>query len=276
MLSWLAVIALAAMLSVQLVKEPANAKQGRAGASASVEGDGFDVLDNLTLLLGDSAHAAPPTPRMPVAPIVSESQQVAEIGDKAMPSVASREARSQNDLIQRWLDVANDIDPELGAKLTALSQKSPAAFDRAMRRGNVGRNLNSMALLKQRDPDLYQTKVSLMMQTVQVNRIAAQLREAVRNNSTGQIDTLKAKLKTALEHQLGTEIKDKGDYICRIEEQLERAREDLIREAVNFPHTIEARMAAHMKPRAAEAAELDDLAAPDEVVESAADTAIER
>jgi hypothetical protein len=194
----------------------------------------------------------------------------ADDGDAATAtqSAPARQSRQQQELIQRWLEVAYDIDPALGAKLTQLSQESPAKFDRTMRHGNVGRNLNSMAVLKQRDPDLYQTKVSLMMQTVQVNRIAAQLREAIRTNSTGQIETLNAKLKTALEHQLGTEIKDKGDYICRIEEQLERAREDLIREAVNFPHTIEARMAAHLKPRASETAELDDLTAPEAPIDA--------
>ena len=269
---WAAVLTLAgAMVALPTARRPTDRDLGGSGAQGS---GGFDELAEITLLLGDSASASAPG-QTPVGgdargKATGEVNIQADDGDAATAtqSAPARQSRQQQELTQRWLEVANDIDPALGAKLTQLSQQSPVKFDRAMRQGNVGRNLKSMAVLKQRDPDLYQTKVSLMMQTVQVNRIAAQLREAIRTNSTGQIETLNAKLKTALEHQLGTEIKDKGDYICRIEEQLERAREDLIREAVNFPHTIEARLAAHLKPRASETAELDDLTAPEAPIDA--------
>jgi hypothetical protein len=262
-----AVLALAAaMLVASLLTAPGRMAFGLDESDHLSQSAGFDDVSEITMLLGDAALGSVPS-QMPASRddrgrvAQGETVPLSDAG-AATQTAPSRYSRQQQELVQRWLEVANDIDPALGAKLTELSQQSPLKFDRAMRQGNIGRNLNSMALLKQRDPDLYQTKVSLMMQTVQVNRIAAQLREAIRTNSAGQIETLKAKLKTALEHQLGTEIKDKGDYICRIEEQLERARDDLIREAVNFPHTIESRLDAHMKPREAASAELDELAAP--------------
>lgn len=275
-----AVLALAgAMLVGSLLNGPGRIASGLAGSDEVAEAAAFDDVSEITMLLGDAALGSVPGQ----VPASREHRDRDAEAEAVLPSdvgattqtAPSRYARQQQEIVQRWLEVANDIDPALGAKLSELSQQSPLKFDRAMRQGNVGRNLNSMALLKQRDPDLYQTKVSLMMQTVQVNRIAAQLREAIRTNSAGQIETLKAKLKTALEHQLGTEIKDKGDYICRIEEQLERARDDLIREAVNFPHTIESRLDAHMKPRESASAELDELTAPDATIDAEKPRAVE-
>ena len=168
-------------------------------------------------------------------------------------------ASKNQQLIERALEVAREIDPQLGRRLATLHEKNPASFERVMRHGSVGKNLFAMAHLKHRDPELYQVKLGEMMQTVQVNGAAAQLREAIRNNSAGQVASLKKQLRTMLQIQLAMQIKNRGDYICRIEEQLAHAREELDREAGSFQETVEARLNALMQLPAGEGSEEDEL-----------------
>jgi hypothetical protein len=179
--------------------------------------------------------------------------------NRGASEMKGRTAASNQELIKRALEVAREIDSELGGRLANLHEKNSAAFERVMRNANVGKNLFAMAHLKQRDPDLYQIKLSEMKQTVSVNRAAAQLREAIRTKSAGQVTTLTNQLRTQLQIQLAMRIKNRGDYICRIEEQLTHAREELDREAGNFQQTVEAQLAALSRLPEGEQSEEDEL-----------------
>src|SRR4029450_9489671 len=58
------------------------------------------------------------------------------------------------ELITRSVEVASDIDSDLGARLTKLREKNPSAFERQLRRSQAGRRLLAMAQLKDREPEL--------------------------------------------------------------------------------------------------------------------------
>src|SRR5207253_3453071 len=113
------------------------------------------------------------------------------------------------------VEVAREIDHETGERLAMLRQKNPAEFERVMR--VAGRRLMAMAQLKQRDPALYRVKISELSQDMLVKNVASQLRQALRTNDTGQIDSLKIQLHNVLRIQQAMWLKSRGEYVCRLE-----------------------------------------------------------
>lgn len=150
-------------------------------------------------------------------------------------------------LIDRCLEVAGDIDRDLGAQLLKKRQENPQEFERLIRQAPIGRRLLAMAQLKQRDPELYQVKLSEFSQDIQVKQKAAELRQAVRTGSTDQIEPLKAQLRMLVQLQLLMSIKSRGEYLCRIEEQIQAVRDEIDREASNFHATVEGRLQHFME-----------------------------
>ena len=147
------------------------------------------------------------------------------------------------ELVARSVEVASDIDTDLGARLARLREKNAAGFERQLRRSQAGRRLLAMAQLKERDPDLYRSKLSELTQAVEINKLAGDLREAMQaNTDPGRIESLKSQLRTKLQLQFVMSIKSRGEYLCRIEEQITRVRDDIDRECKHFQGTIEARM----------------------------------
>jgi len=151
-------------------------------------------------------------------------------------------------LIDRCVEVAGDIDRDLGAQLLKKRQENPQEFERLIRQGQVGRRLLAMAQLKQRDSELYQVKLSEFSQDIQVKQKAAELRQAVAAGQTDQIEPLKAQLRTLIRLQLLMSIKSRGDYLCRIEERIQAVRDEIDREASNFHATVEGRLQHFMEP----------------------------
>jgi hypothetical protein len=144
------------------------------------------------------------------------------------------------ELVDRCIEVAYDIDADLGSKLQTLRAKDAAAFDQVMHQ--VGRRLLAMAQLKVRQPDLYQVKLSELFQAVQVNRVAANLRQAVREGNESQAQLLEKQLRSLLQVQLAMSIKSRGEYLCSLEENMQKLRKDIDHEARHFQETIEGRL----------------------------------
>ena len=138
------------------------------------------------------------------------------------------------------LEVARDIDPELGRELMRKHEKNPAEFEQALRSGQVGRGLWSLVQLRQRDPHLYQLKISEMTQSLQINRKAAELHDAMKSSDAGRIDSLKAQLRELLQLQLAMSLKSRGEYLCAIEDQVKKLREEIEHDAKNFHSIIDA------------------------------------
>src|SRR5262245_40392345 len=61
------------------------------------------------------------------------------------------------EVVTRCVEVASDIDADLGSRLAKLRDKDPVALERQLRRSQEGRRLLAMAQLKDREPDLYRS-----------------------------------------------------------------------------------------------------------------------
>jgi hypothetical protein len=96
--------------------------------------------------------------RLAPRPIQDESDPA--LGTTPERRAAERRGATQltPELIERVLEVANEIDPVLASRLRASRQRDPASFQRALL--TSGRRLVAMAELKQADPKLYETKLA--------------------------------------------------------------------------------------------------------------------
>src|SRR5262245_47973618 len=83
------------------------------------------------------------------------------------------------DMITRCIEVAADIDDDMGSRLTKLREKNATEFEHQLRHSPAGRRLLAMAQLKDREPELYRSKISELAQAVQINKVAAELRDAL-------------------------------------------------------------------------------------------------
>jgi hypothetical protein len=161
-------------------------------------------------------------------------------GDRSRP----HRPLGPQELATRCLEVAREIDPELGQRLTEALQKNPAEFERAMRQGGFGRRMYAMAELKNRDPELYRAKVSELSQAMQIERTAKKWREAKRSGSVGDADAYEAQLRSLLQVQFAMTVKARGDMLCRLEDRISELRDEIARDAANFNHLLDLRMQA--------------------------------
>jgi len=151
------------------------------------------------------------------------------------------------ELINQCLEVASSIDPDLGIQLAAKRGKSAeeqAAFLKELQHSAVGSRLLAMTQLKSRDPELYRTKISELSSAMQVRRFAVRLREAIQTGSEGQVDAMREQLRGMLRIQLALSIKARADYICKLDERIYAARQQLDHDVQHFQETVEEELQA--------------------------------
>lgn len=144
---------------------------------------------------------------------------------------------SEGELVQHWLDVAADIDPEKAERLRHVCDHNPEEFRRIMKQS--GTRLMGLAELKRDDPDLYQLKLSELRIESQVQASADQLAEAIRNGE--ETAALEEDLHRWVSMQVAHSIRARGDYLLRLKEHMKRLEEDIENDARNFNKTVQAR-----------------------------------
>ena len=258
----LIVIVVVASLAAGLARsaEPPTDSDGSITQAASPLDLGLDVLPEelawcLTLaLLGDDPAAAVD------APVALEP--LATIGPTRGQLIVKGRAISRA-LADRCIEVAKEVDPPLAMRLMQVRAQDPEAFARIV--GESGRRLVGFAQLKVQEPRLYELKVRELRAHRDVARVAAQLR-AVRAGDSPDRDQLAAeledKLRKLVQRQVAQSIGARGESLIRLKEHVKALQDELTREALDFPGTVNRRMQELMEPS-------PTGAAPD-VVETAA------
>lgn len=148
--------------------------------------------------------------------------------------------RITDDMIDRVLDVAGEIDPELASRLQYICDTDPREFRRVLQ--STGRRLIGLAQLKERAPDLYDMKRREWRAEVNIARIARDLVEARESADRLTLRILEDQLRTEVKMQFVMDIKARGDYLNLLEEHVEALRNELERKASRFDETVEERV----------------------------------
>ncbi len=144
------------------------------------------------------------------------------------------------DMIEKCLDVAREVKPKLAARLERLRRdSSETQFEQAMRR-NAWHLLN-LVRLRERNPGLYDLKMRELQTGEQIQRVTAQLREALNVGSTGQAQLLETELHALVQLQASQSIEARGRYLLRIQEHAEALKQQIDAEGASFSQTVEQR-----------------------------------
>ncbi len=151
------------------------------------------------------------------------------------------------EMIKECLEVAREVKPQLASRLERLRRDSTEAqFEQAMRR-NAWHLLN-LVRLRERNPGLYDLKMRELQTGEQIQRVTAQLREALNVGSTGQAQLLETQLHALVQLQASQSIEARGRYLLRIQEHAEALKQQIEDEASNFEQTVERRFQEILKP----------------------------
>lgn len=214
------------------------------------------LLSLMLTVLGGAALAAMAIPQSERSHERSSSP-TATLGDRhvqAQPLMSSRgrstdetdhdqkgaRGTMSQEVIDRCLEVADEVDPELAQRLRTLCVDDPTEFQRIMR--NIGRRFLALAELKSRDPVLYDIKIKELQIESQVDRVSDQLAHALEDGDTQQADELESELRNLIRVQLALSIKAQGDYLRKLQEHVAALEKRIEREAANFDQIVEQRL----------------------------------
>ncbi len=144
------------------------------------------------------------------------------------------------EFLNQCLEVADEVDPKLAARLRDMQRRSPGpAFERAVRNA---RHLAGLVRLKESDPALYDVKLRELKVDAQVTALAEQVRQA-RQTGSGSADELEGELRKLVQTQVALSIASRGMYLQRLREHMKTLQDQIVEDASNFGKAVERRMA---------------------------------
>lgn len=147
--------------------------------------------------------------------------------------------RLGEELIERCLAVADEIDAAYGRRLRQLRIGSEEAFVDHLRRS---RRLFELAELKRRDSARYQLELIQIRADAAVERMSHNYRRAV---ALGREETARStleQLRDSVRLQLGLELHDREDYLCRVQEVVNKLEQQFEQEKTQFNTLVEQRV----------------------------------
>jgi hypothetical protein len=141
-------------------------------------------------------------------------------------------------MIDRIMEIAKEVDPELGARLGAMCQEDPEVFKSLIRR--QGRGLGSLLQLREIDPDLFEVKLNELKLDAEILLVSNSIRELGTDEDVtqAQIATLRGlvRAKTALSIRVQTL------SINRLERHIAALRQKIADTSDRFDEVVEERV----------------------------------
>lgn len=141
-------------------------------------------------------------------------------------------------MIDRVMEIAKEVDPELGARLGTMCQEDPEVFKSLIRR--QGRGLGSLLQLREIDPDLFEVKLNELKLDAEILLVSNSIRELGTDEDVtqAQIATLRGlvRAKTALSIRVQTL------SINRLERHIAALRQKIADTSDRFDEVVEERI----------------------------------
>ncbi len=132
------------------------------------------------------------------------------------------------DMIERCMDVAREVDPDLAGRLQRIRrERNEQDFRRAM---SGARHLVGLASLKQQDPKLYDIKVKELKLQAQVDHLMEELIDARLTASVATVVEIEVQLEELVSRQVGYSIIARGFYLIRLKDHVKSLEDELDRD----------------------------------------------
>ena len=151
--------------------------------------------------------------------------------------------------IDRYLDVADQIDPSLAGQLRSMCQLDPEGFEIVLRR--LGPMLSGLTDLRGNDPELYQRKIRELHLEATVSALAVDARRAAMNDSpqnAAMRDSLRTQLEAMVLAQVKTNLDNRALFAQRLHEHLAMLDIEIEADRANLDGLVRARIEALTGP----------------------------
>jgi hypothetical protein len=143
-----------------------------------------------------------------------------------------------DNMVEHIMAVANEVDPELAARLMSICEKDPEAFNKIIRK--QGRRLGSLVRLRESDPELYEVKVTELKTDAEIYHVA----EAIRGEDQGEpsVQAKIVELEGLVRVRTAMSIRAQKLYIQRLERHLVGLQERLDDTSNRFDKIVQDRL----------------------------------
>ena len=132
------------------------------------------------------------------------------------------------EMIDRVIAVARDVSPELAAQLAEQCTKSPDEMSQVMRQS--ARRLVALAVLKERNPDLYAIRVEDVRLQLELRTLGDAYRAAEAAGDATQVAALGVQIAAKVRVQVDIDLKARAQELVALDEQMKAMRDDLVKE----------------------------------------------
>lgn len=141
------------------------------------------------------------------------------------------------DQMDRIVAVARDLSPELAARLEAARARDAESFREAL--GSQAKRLGSLAVLRERRPELYAIRVQELRLEAQVLALGEQLHSAIDAGRAEDAARLEATLRPLVLSFVDSNLRSRAVELASLDAMMRELRVDLERDARQRTDTVE-------------------------------------
>ena len=149
----------------------------------------------------------------------------------------------QEAFIDRYMEVAEQIDSSLAARLQSMCQLDPAGFEVVLRR--LGPMLSGLADLQGDDPELYQRKIRELHLEATIAALAVEVHRAeLADGPQREVQrvALRAQLEAMVRAQVLTSIENRQIFADRLLEHLQALQDEIELDRSDLDGTVQRRI----------------------------------
>ncbi len=139
--------------------------------------------------------------------------------------------------MDRIIAVARDLSPELATRLDEARSRDADAFRAAL--GTQAKRLGSLAVLRERRPELYAIRIQELRMEAQVLALGEQLRSAIDAGRTDDAVRLEATLRPLVLSFVDSNLRSRAVELASLDAMMRELRVDLERDARQRTDTVE-------------------------------------
>ena len=146
------------------------------------------------------------------------------------------------EMADRIVAVARDVSPELAAEIEKARTESPERMAQSMRQN--ARRLMGLAVLKDRNPDLYAIRVEELRLQLELRALGEQWRAANEAKDASRAQQLSQQIDAKVRSQVDVDLKARAQELVALDAQLKSLREELVDEQRRMAERVAERIEA--------------------------------
>jgi len=154
-------------------------------------------------------------------------------------NMTARPTLNRAAFVDRYLDVAAEIDSALADELRSMCQLDPNRFAKVLRQ--LGPVLGDLVDLKESDPELFWRKIRELHLEATIEPLAASIRISRARGDTPNL-AIEAEFRALVEAQIAATLSTRQLYLDRMRSELEASETELARQADDFGNEVQNRM----------------------------------